>query len=82
MCAEPAATAGDGHQKTLSGRAVMALRRSQEKLSTDRRLEKVKERRKTLKCTICPPHKGENSSRKPKHGAQKPRYKTTRKGRG
>lgn len=28
-------------------------------------------RRELLKCPICPPNKGENSKRKPKHGSRK-----------
>jgi len=34
-----------------------------------------KERRSLLSCSFCPPNKGENSNRKPKHGTRKPRYK-------
>ena len=30
------------------------------------------------KCTICPMHSGENTSRKPKHGVKKPRKKDKR----
>jgi len=32
-------------------------------------------RRELLKCPLCPPNKGENAKRKPKHGARKPRGK-------
>lgn len=32
-------------------------------------------RRLELFCSYCPPNKGENSGRKPKHGAKKPRGK-------
>lgn len=28
-----------------------------------------------LRCAICPPHKGENASRRAKHGPKKPKYK-------
>lgn len=40
---------------------------------------KIKRKIDTLKCAYCPPHKGENSSRKAKHGPQKPKYKDKRK---
>ncbi len=36
-------------------------------------------RRKELFCSFCKPNKGENASRKAKHGNQKPRYKNKRK---
>ncbi len=29
-------------------------------------------------CTICPPNKGENANRKPKHGKAKPKSKNKR----
>lgn len=38
------------------------------------RLNRVK-----LRCAICPPHKGENASRKPKHGVKKSKNKDHRK---
>lgn len=41
---------------------------------------KIKHRRDTLRCDICPPNRGENAKRKSKHGAKTPKYKT--KGRG
>lgn len=31
-----------------------------------------------LKCSLCPPHKMENASRRVKHGSKKPRYKDPR----
>lgn len=34
--------------------------------------------RRRLKCSICPPNKGENEKRKAKHGAKKPRSKNKR----
>jgi len=33
------------------------------------------ERKKDLRCSFCPPHSGENASRRPKHGTKKPRGK-------
>ena len=36
-------------------------------------------RRAQLSCSICPPNQGENASRKPKHGAKKPKGKDKRK---
>lgn len=47
-------------------------RRSQE---TNSSVDK-KNRRFQLRCGICPPNKGENANRKPRHGAKKPKYKT------
>lgn len=32
-----------------------------------------RERRKKLKCSLCPPNRKENAKRKPKHGVKKPR---------
>lgn len=40
---------------------------------------KVK-RQKQLRCSICPPNKGENAMRKAKHGKGKPKYKDRRRG--
>lgn len=37
-----------------------------------------RESRQRLKCPVCPPNKGENSKRKPKHGSKKPRHKDHR----
>lgn len=34
-----------------------------------------RERRKKLKCALCPPNRHENAKRKPKHGAKKPKRK-------
>lgn len=34
--------------------------------------------RKWFSCAFCPPNQGENSSRKPKHGVKKPKYKDKR----
>ena len=39
---------------------------------------KIKRRRDTLKCDICPPNRGENSTRHAKHGAKKPKKKDKR----
>lgn len=44
-----------------------------DKLSTNRKALKLKRRVQTLKCDICPPNRGENAKRRPKHGAQKKR---------
>lgn len=30
-------------------------------------------------CWWCPPHRGENEGRRPKHGARKPKYKDKRR---
>lgn len=35
--------------------------------------------RKHLRCSICPPNRGENATRKAKHGVKKPKYKNKRK---
>ena len=35
-------------------------------------------RRLDLSCSICPPNKHENASRKPAHGNKKPKYKNKR----
>ena len=40
---------------------------------------KIAARLGTLRCSICPPNKGENASRKPKHGVKKPKHKDKRK---
>lgn len=37
------------------------------------------QRRQWLRCVMCPPHRGENATRYPSHGPQKPRYKTTKR---
>jgi hypothetical protein len=34
--------------------------------------------RKKLRCSICPPNKGENAKRQARHGNRKPRYKDKR----
>lgn len=39
-----------------------------------------RERRKDLRCSICPPNKGENAKRKSKRGKGKPKSKFKRKG--
>lgn len=38
-----------------------------------------KMRRRNLRCSVCPPNRGENASRRPKHGVKKPKYKNRRK---
>lgn len=38
------------------------------------------ERRLDLKCSFCPPNKGDNSKHKGKHGKGKAKYKSKRKG--
>ncbi len=42
-------------------------------------IEQKEKRRKHQVCSICPPNKGENASRKVKHGIKKPKYKDHRK---
>jgi hypothetical protein len=34
---------------------------------------KARRARKLLRCSICPPNRGENAKRKPKHGVKKKR---------
>lgn len=41
--------------------------------------DKIKAERKRLRCTICPPRRGENAVRTPAHGVKKPKYKDHRK---
>lgn len=41
---------------------------------TESRVDKA-ERREDLRCSFCPPHRGENAKRKPKRGAKKPKGK-------
>jgi hypothetical protein len=48
-------------------------------LRANPRYERLKKRMKLLRCSVCPPNKGENASRCPKHGKKKPRYKDKRK---
>lgn len=38
-----------------------------------------RERRKALRCSLCPPNKGENAKRRPKHGKTKPKSKDKRR---
>lgn len=38
-----------------------------------------KERKRHQRCCICPPNKGENASRRAKHGTKKPKYKAHRR---
>lgn len=42
------------------------------------RIDKIKRVRKSLRCSICPPNRGENASRKPKYGVQKSRKRIKR----
>lgn len=51
------------------------LRRSTAAFETNSQIDR-KQRR--VGCTFCRPHGGCNRGRQPKHGAQKPRYKTAR----
>jgi hypothetical protein len=44
-----------------------------------KKLRKRKICNKSGKCTICPMHGGENTSRKGKYGKTKPKYKNKRK---
>lgn len=38
-----------------------------------------RENRLWLRCSYCPPNRGENATRKAKHGTKKPKYKDKRK---
>lgn len=42
------------------------------------RLNRLRERERCLKCSLCPPHRGENAGRRAKRGAKMPRYKNKR----
>lgn len=53
-------------------------RKSEEKEDTNSTVDR-KKRRLDLRCSYCPPNKGENASRKPKHGVKKPKRKDHRK---
>lgn len=46
------------------------------KLNDDPKTEYWTTVAKKLKCSICPPNKGENSKRQSKHGNKTPRHKT------
>lgn len=39
-----------------------------------------RERRNLLRCSFCPPNKGENCKHHSKHGKGKPKYKDKRRG--
>ncbi len=39
------------------------------------RIDKAERRLGQAVCDICPPHRGENRTRRAKHGDRKPRYK-------
>lgn len=55
------------------------MRQSEEKeFPYDSRIDKIKRVRKSLSCSFCPPNRGENASRKPKHGTQKSRKRIKR----
>ena len=41
------------------------------------RSEKLKNK-KHLNCSFCPPNRGENATRQPKHGVKKPKHKDHR----
>jgi hypothetical protein len=41
----------------------------------DLRAEERKRVKKQLSCSACPPNRGENAKRRPKHGVTKPRHK-------
>jgi len=51
----------------------------EEKFETDPKTLKRTRFKKILRCSICPPNRGENASRKPKHGAQKRKSKNKRR---
>ena len=46
-----------------------------DKFNVDNRTDKAYRRKKTLRCDICPPNRGENAKRKPKHGVKKAKHK-------
>ena len=57
----------------------MSLKRSKEQEKWETNSTVVNRfRRGYLRCSICPPNKGENAKRKPKHGNKKPKYKDKR----
>ncbi len=56
----------------------MARGKKDLKNAEDSRTYKLVQRRQ-LSCSICPPNRGENAKRQPKHGAKKPRKKDKRK---
>lgn len=48
------------------------------KTESNPRTIKLKNKKK-LRCSICPPNRGENASRKPKHGVKKQKHKNHRR---
>lgn len=55
------------------------MRGRQVEVETDSRAYKLLRKIKTLVCAYCPPHRGENAVRVPRHGAKKPRRKNQRR---
>lgn len=47
--------------------------------NTNNTVDDRERRKKNLSCSYCKPNKGENASRKSKHGAKKPKRKDKRK---
>lgn len=56
------------------------MAKREEEKSTDNSTVAKRLQRLDLRCSICPPNKGENASRKAAHGAKKPKYKDRRRG--
>jgi hypothetical protein len=54
----------------------MKTERHHETNSTvDRRARWDRNARQNRDCPLCPPHRGENTTPRPRHGTKKPRYK-------
>lgn len=49
-----------------------------DKNNTNRSVDN-KEKRFELRCSFCPPNRGENCKNYKKHGSKKPKYKNKRK---
>lgn len=66
---------GFGIEENPLGEAMNTLRPL---LGGSDRSDKVRQRLKTLRCSICPPHRGENAVGRKKHGTQKKRKRWSR----
>ena len=53
----------------------MSNKKSQLKKTDSSKEYKYIKKHFDLRCAICPPHKGENASRRAKHGHKKPKHK-------
>lgn len=49
------------------------------KWNTNNKVDKAKRKSEHLRCPICPPNRGENAKRRPKHGRTKPKSKDHRR---